>query len=91
MRGILPLAPFAQPTWSIRHGLLSAGDRNYSRIQFGLRDSAGDPIGPAVASDGCGSPELRGRPENMLGPMTGASERGGAATMVRLTMGSGNR
>jgi hypothetical protein len=89
VRGILPLAPFAQPTRSIRHGLLSAGDRNYTRLE--LCEAAGDPICRAVGSGGCGGPELRGRPEDILGPMTGASEPEGIAAMSRLTMGCGNR
>jgi len=89
VRGILPLAPFARPIRSIRHGLLSAGDRNYAR--FALYKAAGDPIGLAVGSDGHGWPELRSLAEDMLGPMTGASEPGGAAAMVRLTMRCGNR
>jgi hypothetical protein len=89
VRGILPLASFAQPTRSIRDGLLSADDRNYARLE--LRKAAGGPIGPTVGSDGCGWPELRGRPEDMLGSVTGASEPGGAAAMVRLTTDCVNR
>lgn len=65
VRGILPFAPLVQTTRSIRYGLLSAGDRNYARLE--LHKAAGDPIGPAIGSDGRGWPELQNRPEDTLG------------------------